>query len=237
MNTEHPNVALVTGANKGIGYEVARQLCQRGFAVFLGARDSHQGREAAESLCAQGYEAIFLELDVTDPVSITNATGTFSQKADHLDVLINNAAILENEAIPITRLNVESLDRSMKTNVNGPILVTQFFLPYLEKAPQQGRIINVSSEVGSLSKMQTYAPAYSISKTALNAVTRQLSACLQEKNIVVNSACPGWTQTDMGGSGAPRTVEQGADTIVWLATDAPAEETGKLWQDRTEIDW
>ncbi len=237
MITEHQKVALITGANKGIGYETARQLGKLGFAVFMGARDHQAGRAAAESLCAEGYEVIFLPIDVCDPVSVANATGTFSQKADHLDVLINNAAILEHEGVSITSLNVESLDRTMKTNVNGPILVTQFFLSFLEKSPHGGRIINVSSGAGSLSQMGTYAPAYSISKAALNAVTRQFAGALKEKNIVVNSLDPGWVRTDMGGSSAPRSIEQGAETIVWLAADAPATETGKFWRDKNEIAW
>ncbi len=236
-NTEPRKIALVTGANKGIGFEVARQLCKRGFTVFLGARDHQLGHDATESLCAEGYDVVNLSLDVCDPVSIMNATGTFSQKADHLDVLVNNAAILEHEGVAITSLNVESLDRTMKTNVNGPILMTQFFRQFLEKAPAGGRIINVSSGAGSLTTMQTYAPAYSISKTALNAVTRQFAACLRDKNIAVNSLDPGWVRTDMGGAGASRSVEQGANTIIWLATETPIGETGKFWRDKQEIAW
>ncbi len=237
MITEHQKVALITGANKGIGYETARQLGKRGFAVFIGARDHKAGHEAAESLCAEGYETVFLPIDVCDPVSVANATGVFSQKANHLDVLINNAAIIEHEGVAITTLNVESLDRTMQTNVNGPILVTQFFLSFLEKATDGARVINVSSSAGSLATMQTYAPAYSISKTALNAVTRQFAACLRDKNIAVNSLDPGWVRTDMGGANATRSVEQGAETIVWLAADAPIAETGKFWRDKQEIAW
>ncbi|MBC8152447.1 MAG: SDR family NAD(P)-dependent oxidoreductase [Bacteroidetes bacterium] len=237
MNTEHRRVALVTGANKGIGYEVVRQLARQDFAVFLGARDHQLGHDAAEALCAEGYDVTFLLLDVCDPVSITNATGVVSQKADHLDVLINNAAILEHEGVSIISLNVESLNRTMQTNVNGPILMTQFFLSFLEKAPHGARVINVSSSAGSLTTMQTYAPAYSISKTALNAVTRQFSACLKDKNIAVNSVDPGWVRTDMGGANAERSVEQGADTIVWLATEAPVTATGNFWRDRKETAW
>lgn len=237
MNTEHRKVALVTGANKGIGYEVVRQLAKQGFAVFLGARNHQSGHDAVEALCAEGHDVTFLLLDVCDPVSITNATGVVSQKADHLDVLINNAAILEHEGMSIISLNVESLNRTMQTNVNGPILMTQFFLSFLEKAPNGARVINVSSSAGSLATMQTYAPAYSISKTALNAVTRQFSACFKDKNIAVNSLDPGWVRTDMGGANAARSVEQGADTIVWLATEAPITETGKFWRDRKETAW
>lgn len=239
MTTEHPKTALITGANRGIGFEVARQLAKRGFAVFVGSRDMAKGRAAAQELCSEGYEATFIQLDVTDPVSIKQAAGTFSQKADHLDVLINNAGILEDHGETIVKLNPELLDRMLNTNVKGPIMVTQDFLPYLQNSPHKDqigtRIINVSSGAGSLSEMQTYAPAYSISKVALNAVTRQFAGALP--GIAVNSVCPGWVRTDMGGSGASRSVEKGAETIVWLATDAPATETGKFWRDKKEIEW
>ncbi|GAA4451681.1 SDR family oxidoreductase [Nibrella saemangeumensis] len=237
MRTTHPKTAVVTGSNRGIGKEIARQLCQCGFAVFIASRDMHDGREAADELCAEGHEAIFLHMDVNDPLSIKNAVGTFSQKADHLDVLVNNAGILENADVPITKMNVEQLQRAMETNVYGPIIVIQDFLPYLAKTPDGARIINVSSGAGSLQRMRTYAPAYSISKTALNAVTRQFAASLQDRRIAVNTVDPGWVQTDMGGAHAPRSVESGAETIVWLATEAPLTETGKFWKDKREADW
>jgi NAD(P)-dependent dehydrogenase (short-subunit alcohol dehydrogenase family) len=237
MKTEHQQVALITGANKGIGKETARQLCKRGFAVFIGSRDMHRGREACEELCAEGHEVVLLHLDVTDPVSIKNAVGTFSQKADHLDVLINNAAILEDHGEDITKLNTEMLERAMKTNVVGPILVIQDFLPYLQKARAGARVVNVSSGSGALHDMSTYAPGYSISKTALNAVTRQFAGALSRQNIAVNSVDPGWVRTEMGGQRASRPVEQGAETIVWLATEAPLHETGKFWYDKAEVNW
>ena len=237
MKTEHKRTALITGANKGIGKEIAWQLARQGFAVFIGARDMTKGRETSEELCQQGYESTFIHLDVTDPVSIKNASGTFSQKADHLDVLINNAGILEDHGENILKLNTEMLDRTLKSNVTGPILVIQDFLPYLQKSPNGGRIINVSSGAGALYKMDTYAPAYSISKTALNAVTKQFAGALKQENIAVNCVDPGWVRTDMGGANASRPVEKGAETIVWLATDAPQSETGKFWHDKQEVDW
>jgi len=238
MNTQHEKVALVTGANRGIGKEIARQLCEQGFAVFVASRDLHKGKEAAEELCSLGHEAIFLQLDVTDPVSVKNACGTFSQKADHLDVLVNNAAILEDtdRHISISKLNVELLERTMKTNVLGPILVIQDFLPFLEKS-KEGRIINLTSELGSLAHMQDHSPGYSISKTALNAVTRQFAACLMGKNIAVNSISPGWVKTEMGGEGATRSVEEAAADILWLATESPLNETGKYWKNRQAAAW
>ncbi len=237
MKTEHQRTALITGASEGIGNEIARQLARRGFAVFIAAHNRAEGRAAAEELCHEGYEATFIELDVTDPVSIKNASGTFSQKADHLDVLINNAAMLEDHGEDIVKLNTEMLDRTLKVNLNGPILVTQDFLPYLLKSPHGGRIINVSSRAGSLGQMDTYAPAYSISKTALNAVTKQFAGALRTYNVAVNCVDPGWVHPDRGGADAGRSVEQGAQTIVWLAADAPQTETGKFWHDKQETAW
>jgi NAD(P)-dependent dehydrogenase (short-subunit alcohol dehydrogenase family) len=237
MKTEHQRTALITGANKGIGKEIARQLAQRGFAVFIGARDIVKGRETAEELCQAGYEATCIQIDVTDPVSIRTACGTFSQKADHLDILVNNAGILEDHGEDILKLNAEMLDRTLKTNVIGPILVIQDFLQHLRKSPSGGRIINVSSGAGALKDMDTYAPAYSISKTALNAVTKQFAGALKDENIVVNCVDPGWVRTDMGGLSAGRSVEKGAETIVWLATEASVAETGKFWHDKKEVDW
>lgn len=237
MITEHKRTVLITGANKGIGKEIAWQLAKQGFAVFIGSRDMAKGRETAEELCQQGYESTFIHLDVTDPVSIKNASGTFSQKADHLDVLINNAGILEDHGETILKLNTEMLDRTLKTNVTGPILVIQDFLPYLQKSLSGGRIINLSSGLGALSNMTTNSPAYSISKTALNAVTKQFAGALKDQNIAVNCVDPGWVRTDMGGSNASRPVEKGAETIVWLATEAAQSETGKFWHDKQEVGW
>lgn len=237
MKTEHKRTALITGANKGIGKEIARQLAQRGFAVFIGARDMAKGREASEELCAEGYESTFIQLDVTDPVSIKTACGTFSQKADHLDVLVNNAGILEDHGEDILKLNVEMLDRTLKANVMGPILVSQDFVGQLQKSLTGGRIINLSSGLSALHKMTTTSPAYSISKTALNAVTKQFAGALKEHNIAVNCVDPGWVRTDMGGPNANSSVEKGAETVVWLATDAPQSETGKFWHNKQEVNW
>jgi NAD(P)-dependent dehydrogenase (short-subunit alcohol dehydrogenase family) len=227
--------ALVTGANRGIGYEVARQLGDKGFQVFLGARDSRKGRDAAEGLKSEGAISTFISLDVSDINSITAAVQAFSQVAGHLDVLVNNAGILLEEDADITSVSSETVLRTFRTNTLGPLLVTQAFLPLLSrsKAP---RVVNVSSGGGQLSEgMDTWAPAYCLSKTALNAVTGLFAAA--SPSICVNSVCPGWVQTDMGGPNATRTVEEGADTIVWLATEAPEGLTGKFLQRRKQIPW
>ncbi|GAB3314211.1 SDR family oxidoreductase [Larkinella ripae] len=239
MNTNHEKVALVTGANRGLGKEISQQLCKQGYAVFMASRDIEKGRDAVQELCGQGYEAVFLHMDVTDPVSIKNAFGAFSQKADHLDVLINNAAILEesDRHVSICKLHIESLERTLKTNLLGPIMVIQDFLPFLEKSKIGGRIINMTSDLGALSNMRDGYPAYSLSKTALHAMTRQFSAALVGKNIAVSCVNPGWVKTAMGGTGANRSLEKGAETAVWLATEAPLSETGKFWKDKREVPW
>jgi len=228
-----PSIALVTGANKGIGLEVVRQLATRGWRVFLTGRSLASVRKAASPL---GPSVTPVPLDVTSRVSIEAAFSIVSQAVNHLDVLINNAGILDHDEGSIFDLHAQRLTRMLETNTIGALLVSQAFLPLLRKSPA-GRIINVSSGSGQLSDMGTWAPAYSISKTALNGVTGQFAAALVDSNIAVNSVCPGWVKTDMGGRDAPRSVEQGADTIVWLATEAPQSMTGLFIRDRKPIPW
>lgn len=225
--------ALITGANKGIGFEVAKELGQRGFKVFLTARDPEKGEKAAATLKKKGYDVTFLQLDVSDEDSIAQAAKAFKEHTPHLDVLVNNAGIYLDKG-NILDLKMETLRTTLATNSFGPLLVTQHFLPHLKKG---SRIINMASGLGALSEMEDYAPAYSISKTLVNALTRQFSAALKGQGIAVNSVCPGWVQTDMGGAEAPRPVEKGAETLVWLATEAPITLTGKFLRDKKEIEW
>jgi NAD(P)-dependent dehydrogenase (short-subunit alcohol dehydrogenase family) len=225
-------VALVTGANKGIGFEVASELTGKGFRVFVGARNEKEGREAAKKI---GARAVFLKLDVSEPASIRNAAQELGKAATHLDVLANNAGILLDEDKAALTMTPEIFETTMRTNTLGPLLVAAAFQPLLAKSSAP-RIINVSSGGGQLTDgADGWAPGYCISKTALNGVTVQLAAALP--NFAVNSVCPGWVRTDMGGEGATRSVKEGADTIVWLATDAPQELTGKFLRDRKEIPW
>jgi NAD(P)-dependent dehydrogenase (short-subunit alcohol dehydrogenase family) len=228
-----PGIALVTGANKGIGLEVVRQLATRGWRVFLTGRSLAAVRKAASPL---GPSVVPVPLDITSRISIEAAFSVVAQAVNHLDVLVNNAGILDHDEGSVFELHPQRLRRMFETNTIGPLLVSQTFLPLLRKS-ESGRIINVSSEAGQLSDMGTWAPAYSISKTALNGVTGQFAAALRDSNIAVNSVCPGWVKTDMGGHEAPLTVEQGADTIVWLATEAPQSMTGLFIRDRKPIPW
>lgn len=230
------SIVLITGANRGIGFEVARQLSEKAFTVFLGTRSRKAGEAAAQSLLNRGADVRFLELDVANPASLRAAARAVASQVDHLDVLVNNAAILDGENLPVLRLTGEALQKTITVNTIGPLLVAQALTPLLSRSAH-GRIINVSSSAGALHDMGTYAPAYSISKTALNAVTRQLAAALRGQGIAVNSVCPGWVRTDMGGRSAPRSIAKGAEGIVWLATEAPQKMTGQFLSDREIIPW
>jgi NAD(P)-dependent dehydrogenase (short-subunit alcohol dehydrogenase family) len=238
--------ALITGANKGIGYEVARQLAVKGFHVFLGARNPKAGRKAAEEIAKSGHahsatplqaggKATFLEIDVNDDDRVTNAAREFSKIEDHLDVLVNNAGIIADGDDAILEISDELFRKTLETNTFGPLRVMRAFVALLRKS-KEPRVINVSSGGGQLSGgADGWAPAYCISKTALNGVTVQLAAALPQ--FAVNSVCPGWVRTEMGGENASRSVEEGADTIVWLASEAPQNLTGKFLRDRKEIPW
>lgn len=227
--------ALITGANKGIGYEIARQLAAKGFHVFIGARNADAGSKAADALAKEGRRATFLAMDVSDAASVATAVNEFVKHADHLDVLVNNAGIIVDGDVAILTTEDRLIRETFETNTLGPLRVTKAFAPLLAKS-NAPRVINVSSGGGQLADgADGWAPAYCISKTALNGVTSQLAAALPK--FAINSVCPGWVRTEMGGKDAPRSVEQGADTIVWLATDAPQNLTGQFLRDRQIIAW
>jgi NAD(P)-dependent dehydrogenase (short-subunit alcohol dehydrogenase family) len=236
MKDAPSKIALITGANKGIGFEVARQLGERGFHVFLTARNSERGKAAAAKLAKAGAGVTFLSLDVADAHSVKALATALAKKVDHLDVLVNNAAILENDDVSVLDVTSGEVERTWRTNALGPLLVAQALAPLLRKSAR-GALINVSSGWGALHDMTDEAPAYGISKAALNAVTRQLAAAFKSDNVAVNSVCPGWVRTDMGGASANRSVAEGADTIVWLATEAPRNVSGQFLRDRKSTPW
>jgi NAD(P)-dependent dehydrogenase (short-subunit alcohol dehydrogenase family) len=220
--------ALITGAYRGLGYEVARQLPERGWTVIVTARRNDRGSAAAAKL----KNALFLELDITDDSSVARA----AKEVSMLDVLVNNAGIIVQGDQDVLTIRPEVVARTIATNALGALRVSQAFVPHLLKSPG-GRIVNVSSGAGQLSDIATWSPAYAVSKTTLNAITCQLAAALRDKGIAVNSVCPGWCRTEMGGPNAPRSVEEGAAGIVWLAADAPQDSTGLFWRDREVIPW
>ena len=226
---------LITGANKGIGYEVARQLGAKGFHVFVGARNPKAGRKAVDEIASNNGKATFLQIDVSANESVNAAAREFATHAEQLDVLVNNAGIIVDGDNAILEISDDLFRKTIETNTLGALRVTRAFAPLLAKS-KQPRVINVSSGGGQLTGgAEGWAPAYCISKTALNGVTSQLAAALPK--FAINSVCPGWVRTDMGGQNATRSVEEGADTIVWLASEAPHELTGKFLRDRKEIPW
>jgi NAD(P)-dependent dehydrogenase (short-subunit alcohol dehydrogenase family) len=246
MMNRRERIALVTGANKGIGFEVVRQLAREGFRVFLSGRNESAGQAAAEKLNHEAEResygkrsrrvaVTFIKIDTSKPETIRRAAEQFSQQSDRLDVLVNNAGILLDDDSDVLTTTPEIFETTLRTNTLGALLVAQAFVPFLKRSDAP-RIVNVSSGGGQLSDgADGWAPAYCISKTALNGVTVQLAAALPK--FAVNSVCPGWVRTDMGGSNATRSVAEGAAGIVWLATDAPQNETGKFWRDRKVIPW
>jgi len=225
--------ALVTGANKGIGFEIVRQLLAEGLRVFLTARNAAAGKEAASSL---GGDVRFLQMDVSDDASIQKGAKTYGELSDLLDVLINNAGIYPDENFDILTISREQLVETFQTNTFGPVKVTQAFLPFLKRSSAP-RIINISSGYGEIGGLSCKVPSYCLSKLALNGVTIMLNQALRSEGIAVYAMCPGWVRTDMGGVNAARSVEEGADTAVWLATDAPQTLSGKFFRDRRAIAW
>jgi NAD(P)-dependent dehydrogenase (short-subunit alcohol dehydrogenase family) len=226
-------IALVTGANRGLGFEVVRQLAQRGFTTVLGSRDLEKGRAAAEAL--DGLEVDPRRLDVADADSVRELASGLQDDYGRLDVLVNNAAILYDTWESGLDADLDVVHEALETNLFGAWRTAQACLPLLRRS-QHGRVVNVSSGSGSISDMGAGSPAYSVSKAALNALTRILAAELRRDGILVNAVCPGWVATDMGGPGG-RSVEQGAGSIMWgvlLPDDGP---TGGFFRDGRQLDW
>lgn len=239
-------IALITGANKGIGYEVARQLGKRGMKILVGARNETLGREAAEKLKAENVDAKFLRLDVTDQTTLERAASDIEREFGKLDVLVNNAGIFDKSefATPPSQLEVETLKRIFETNFFGAFAVTKAMLPLVRKA-ETGRVVNVSSGLGSLAVNsdpgwefgQLNLLAYCASKTALNQMTVQFAKELRDTAIKVNSADPGYTATDLNNHQGTRTVEQGATVIVRLATLPDDGASGGFFDENGTVAW
>lgn len=237
-------VALVTGANKGLGLEIARQLGDQGITVVIGARDKKKGEAAVEKLKSEGHDAHSVRLDVTDPASIEALPQFLEDKFGRLDILINNAGIGLDFGVQPSQADIDVWRRTFETNVFGVLAVTKALLPLIKRS-EQGRIVNQSSILGSLTELSKkdseisnfVTPAYQTSKAALNAITISFANELRNTNIKVNSAHPGWVKTDMGTDAAPLTVEEGAKTAVWLATLPEAGPAGGFFHDQQPLYW
>jgi NAD(P)-dependent dehydrogenase (short-subunit alcohol dehydrogenase family) len=227
-------VALVSGGNRGLGLEVARRLTEDGYTVVVGSRDLAKGREAAEAL---GELAYACRLDVAEPESIESCLTEIEERYGRLDVLVNNAGIEGGGwRTNAADVDLDEVRDTLETNLFGAWRLTQAALPLMRRN-RYGRIVNLSSGMGQLSDMGGHAPAYRLSKTGLNALTRMLTAELEGENILVNSCCPGWVRTDMGGPNATRSVEEGGDTPYWLATLPDDGPRGGFFRNREAIPW
>jgi len=230
-------VALISGANRGIGLEIAKELAALGIRVVLGSRDLERGRVAANSIhSATG--PVVAQLDVIDQSSVDKAIRMVQSDFGRLDILVNNAGILIDKTNQPTKADPSIFTETFETNVLGALRLCQAGIPLMLQN-DYGRIVNVSSSAGQLASMgeSLYSPAYSMSKLSMNALTIMLAVEMRGTNILVNSMCPGWVRTDMGGENAPRSVQQGADTAVWLATLPKGGPTGGFFRDREGIDW
>ncbi len=224
---------LVTGGNRGIGFETCRKLSKMGHEVILTARTSDKAEQAREKLAQLGFEVQAEVLDVDQPTGFAAFAQKLGSQHQYLDALINNAGVLLKEKLDFLSVDEATLQQTFQTNVIGPMLLSQQLIPLLQKS-SQGRIVNVSSFLGALSRMGGNYTAYRVSKAAINAFTLHLS--MEYPDLVITSCHPGHVQTDMGGTTAPRTIEKGAETPIWLAID-PSVSTGKFYFDKEVTDW
>ena len=226
---------LITGANRGIGFETARQLLEKGFHVIISGRNEKKLSDALNTLKLEFQSVEMILLDVSDDESVKKAAENLDASNIRIDVLINNAAISLYNDRSLIEQDSEILNTVVNTNSYGPLRVIRALL-HLMGNP--GKIINISSRGGSMTDpVGGWSPAYCASKTLLNALTRHLAFELSGRGISVNAVCPGWVRTELGGRNAPRSVEKGAETPVWLASEASYNLTGKFFRDKSEIEW
>lgn len=228
-------IALVTGANRGIGFAVAKGLLENNIKVIVTSRTEKDGKEAVEQLSEEG-EAIYHQLDVTNIKSIRELYAFAKAEYGKLDILINNAGINYDTHQNVGNATLEQVKDTFETNTFAPWQMIQTLLPLLRNS-NAGRIVNVSSGAGALNSQNGSTPGYSLSKLALNGLTLAFANHLKNDGILVNAVCPGWVRTDMGGSGATKSPEEGADTIIWASLLEDKNMAGKFLRDRKIIPW
>lgn len=236
-------IAIVTGGNRGLGFEVCRQLAKNNLKVILTSRDQASGNSKTEELKSEGLDVTYKQLDVSNSDSIAALYQAVEQEFGWIEILINNAGVLldrdeniQHHPSQLFQTEKETFIRTFETNVIGAFQMCEAFVPGM-KEHKYGRVVNVSSGMGQLSDMGAGYPAYRISKTALSGVTRYFSSQTNGTNVLVNAVCPGWVKTDMGGPNAPRTIDQGVDTIVWAALLPDSGPNGEFFRDRHPIPW
>ena len=229
-------IAVVTGGNRGIGFFICRGLAKKGIRVVLTSRDKKNGEEALAKLHKESLDVHLLCLDMTDERSIHNFAENLEKEFEGLDILINNAAVSLDKGVRGLDADVETIRRSMEANVYGPLRLCQALIPIMRKRGE-GRIVNVSSQLGAVGQIRGDYPGYRISKAALNVLTLMLADEVREANILVNAMTPGWARTEMGGQSAPRSPKEGADTAIWLAVHPKQSLTSRFFMDRKVISW
>ncbi|MGH8377930.1 MAG: SDR family oxidoreductase [Gammaproteobacteria bacterium] len=238
---DQKKTAVITGANRGLGLETARQLAQHGFHVICTIRDPQAGAKALRDMQTEKLSVELRKLDVNSAEDAQALAKYLKESHGHLDVLVNNAGILTEssrdggvKSSDPLRVSPVTVMEHFNTNTLGAVRFIQALAPLM---PAGARIVNVSSGMGALNDMGGGYLGYRISKAALNVVTRVFASELAARHIAVNSVCPGWVKTDMGGPGASRSIEKGAETIVWLASAPEATESGFFWRDKKKIPW
>jgi NAD(P)-dependent dehydrogenase (short-subunit alcohol dehydrogenase family) len=234
--TSPQRIAVVSGANRGIGFEICRGLARLEVHTILTGRDERKAQAAGEKLVAEGLDVRHHQLDVTDSESVERLREFVVAEYGRLDILVNNAALYIDNRHSLLTVDLDVMQRTMDTNVYGPLRLIPAFVPLMKKAGY-GRVVNVSSGIGELSSLGPSYPAYRLSKIVLNLHTRVLAGELRGTGILVNAMCPGWVRTEMGGPSAPRSPEEGADTAIWLATLPDDGPHGKFFRDRKVIPW
>ena len=234
--TNTKKVAIVTGANRGIGLETCRQLNQLGIITILTSRDETKGKSALASFNEEDGNLLFHQLDVADLANVAQLKSFVIENFKRCDILVNNAGVFLDRGVSIFDLPEETLQETLEVNFLGALRMCQEFLPLMRDSGY-GRIVNVSSGMGSISSMGGGSAAYKLSKLMVNGMTRIMAAEIKDEDIKINTMAPGWVRSDMGGSNAPRSLTQGADTIIWLATLPEDGPTGGFFEDHTPAIW